>query len=328
MRMRKAASLVAGTGLLAGVALFPSMTAAQSPAAGGPIHIEVVTHGQASDPFWSIFVNGVNAAASDMAPHGVTVNYSAPTTFDMNAMAQLITAAVGKNPQGLVVSIPDATALGPAIQSAVAAGIPVISANSGSDVYKSLGILTHVGQDEFPAGKGAGEKMASLGVKNAICINQEVGNAALDARCAGFAEGLGTDAKSTVVQVDLNDQTGAASAIVAALQADPTIDAVMALGPTGAAPALKAVDQLGKTGQIHIATFDLSPDMLAGIKAGTVDFAIDQQQFLQGYLPIEILTYYDLYGLLPGGGAPIYTGPGFVTKDNVDLVLANAGTTR
>ena len=115
---------------------------------------------------------------------------------------------------------------------------------------------------------------------------------------------------------------------MAALQADTTIDGVMALGPTGAAPALKAVDQLGLTGKIHIGTFDLSADMLAGIKAGTVDFAIDQQQFLQGYLPIEILTYYNLYGLLPGGGAPIYTGPGFVTKDNVDLVMANAGTTR
>jgi len=325
MKIRKAVSLTLGTGLLVGMALAPGMTSAQDTK---PIHIEVVTHGQASDPFWSIFVNGVNAAAADMASHGVTVNYSAPTTFDMNAMAQLITAAAGKNPQGLVVSLPDATALGPAIQAAVAAGIPVISANSGSDVYKSLGILTHVGQDEYPAGKGAGEKMAGLGVKNAICINQEVGNAALDARCQGFADGLGTSGKSTVVQVDLNDQTGAASAIVAALQADPTIDAVMALGPTGAAPALKAVDQLGKTGTIHIATFDLSPDMLAGIKAGTVDFAIDQQQFLQGYLPIEILTYYNLYGLLPGGGAPIYTGPGFVTKDNVDLVIANAGQTR
>ena len=325
MKIRKAVSLTLGTGLLVGMALAPGMTSAQDTK---PIHIEVVTHGQASDPFWSIFVNGVNAAAADMASHGVTVNYSAPTTFDMNAMAQLITAAAGKNPQGLVVSLPDATALGPAIQAAVAAGIPVISANSGSDVYKSLGILTHVGQDEYPAGKGAGEKMAGLGVKNAICINQEVGNAALDARCKGFADGLGTSAKSTVVQVDLNDQTGAANAIVAALSADTTIDGIMALGPTGAAPALAALTQLGKAGQVHLATFDLSPDVLNAIKAGTMDFAIDQQQFLQGYLPIEILTYYNLYGLLPGGGAPIYTGPGFVTKDNVDTVIANAGTTR
>jgi len=328
MRINRGISLVAGTSLLVGATLVPSITTAQSPAAGGPIHIEVVTHGQASDPFWSIFVNGVNAAAADMAPHGVTVNYSAPQTFDMNAMAQLITAAVGKNPQGLVVSIPDATALGPAIKSAVDAGIPVISANSGSDVYKSLGILTHVGQDEFPAGKGAGEKMAAAGVTNAICINQEVGNAALDARCAGFAEGLGSANKSTVVQVDLNDQVGAKNAISAALQADPTINGILALGPTGASPALAALEELGKAGQIQLATFDLSPDVLQAIKAGTMSFAIDQQQFLQGYLPIQILTYYNLYGLLPGGGAPIYTGPGFVTKDNVDTVIANAGTTR
>jgi len=327
MIRRRTLGLVVGSGLIAGAALLPSMTAAQSPAAGGPIHIEVITHGQAADPFWSIFVNGVNAAAADMASHGVTVNYSAPPTYDMNAMAQLITAAIGKNPQGLVVSIPDATALGPAIQAAVAAGIPVISANSGSDVYKSLGVLTHVGQDERPAGKGAGEKFAALGVKNAICINQEVGNAGLDARCAGFAEGLGSGAKSTVVQVDLNDQTGAANSIVGALQADPTIDGILALGPTGAAPAMVALDQLGKSG-IHLATFDLSAPVLQAIKAGKIDFAIDQQQFLQGYLPIQILTYYNLFGLLPGGGAPIYTGPGFVTKDNVDTVIANAGSTR
>jgi simple sugar transport system substrate-binding protein len=323
MRIRRSVGLVAGTSLVIGATLLPSMTSAQTPDA---INIEVVTHGQASDPFWSIFVNGVNAAAEDMASHGVTVNYSAPQTFDMNAMAQLITAAVGKNPQGLVVSIPDATALGPAIKSAVDAGIPVISANSGSDVYKDLGILTHVGQDEFPAGKGAGEQMAAAGVTNAICINQEVGNAALDARCAGFAEGLG--GTSTVVQVDLNDQVGAKNAISAALQADASINGILALGPTGAAPALAALDELGKAGQIQLATFDLSPEVLDAIKAGTMSFAIDQQQFLQGYLPIQILTYYDLYGLLPGGGAPIYTGPGFVTKDNVDTVIANAGTTR
>jgi simple sugar transport system substrate-binding protein len=324
MRIRRGVGLVAGASLVIGTTLVPSLAAAQEPAA---INIEVVTHGQASDPFWSIFKNGVDAAGADLASRGVTVNYSAPTTFDMNAMAQLITAAVGKNPQGLVVSIPDATALGPAIESAVAAGIPVVSANSGSDVYKDLGILTHVGQDEFPAGKGAGEQMAAAGVTNAICINQEVGNAALDARCAGFAEGLGSGT-STVLQVDLNDQVGAKNAISAALQADATINGILALGPTGAAPALAALEELGTAGQVQLATFDLSPEVLDAIKAGTMSFAIDQQQFLQGYLPIQILTYYDLYGLLPGGGAPIYTGPGFVTADNVDTVIANAGTTR
>ena len=287
------------------------------------ILIEVVTHGQASDPFWSIFKNGVDQAGKDT---GAKVEYSAPQTFDMNAMGQLIDAAVGKKPAGLVVSIPDASALGSHIQAAVSAGIPVISANSGSDAYAKLGVLTHVGQDETIAGHKGGELMKAAGVTKALCINQEVGNAGLDARCKGFSDGLG--GTSTVLQVDLNDQTGAQQKIVAALQADPSINGVMALGPTGAAPTLKAIDQLALKGKVHVGTFDLSKDVLDAIGAGTMDFAIDQQQYLQGYLPVVFLVYDKLYGLVPGGGQPIYTGPGIVDKTNVATVKANTGTTR
>jgi simple sugar transport system substrate-binding protein len=324
---------LAAVGVIAVLAGACNSTASPSPAASGTasggsadrsnILIEVVTHGQASDPFWSIFKNGVDQAGKDM---GVKVEYGAPQTFDMNAMGQLIDAAVNKKPAGLVVSIPDATALGPHIKAAVAAGVPVISANSGSDVYASLGVLTHVGQDEGIAGQKAGSLMKAAGVTNALCINQEVGNAGLDARCKGFATGLG--GKSTVLQVDLNDQAGAQQKITAALQADTTINGVMALGPTGAAPALKAIQGLNLNGKVHLATFDLSSDVLAAIKSGTMDFAIDQQQYLQGYLPIVFLTLYHLYGLIPGGGQPVLTGPGIVDKTNVDTVQANTGTTR
>jgi simple sugar transport system substrate-binding protein len=299
----------------------PSSGAATGDRAG--IDIEVVTHGQASDPFWSIFKNGVVQAGKDM---GVTVNYSAPDTFDMAKMSQLIDAACAKKPQGLVISLPDAEALGASVKKCISGGVPVISANSGSDTYASLGILTHVGQDESVAGKAAGAKMKDAGGTNAICVNQEVGNAALDARCAGFAEGF-APGKSTVLQVDLKDPTTAQQKIGAALTADPTIDTVMALGPTGATPALAAVKALNNT-KIKLATFDLSKDVLAAISDGTMLFAIDQQQFLQGYLPVVFLTYYHLYGLLPGGGLPVLTGPGFVTKDNVATVQANTGTTR
>ena len=211
--------------------------------------IEVVTHGQASDPFWSVVKNGVDQAAADL---GITVNYHAPETFDMVAMAQLIDTAVASDPDGLVISNPDPDALGDSIRAAVDAGIPVVSINSGVDDYQDLGILTHVGQTEFIAGQGAGQRMAEAGVTNALCVNQEVGNAALDARCAGFAEGLG--GTSTVVQVDLNDQVAAKNAISAALQADATINGILALGPTGAAPALAALDELGSAGKIQLAT--------------------------------------------------------------------------
>ena len=328
MRFGRFATGLAAIALIAAACSSNSSPAPTSGSGGGSgdragIDIEVVTHGQASDPFWSIFKNGVTQAAQDM---GVTANYSAPDTFDMVKMAQLIDAACAKNPQGLVISLPDATALGPSVTKCVDAGIPVISANSGSDAYKSLGILTHVGQDESVAGKAAGERMKAAGGTNAICVNQEVGNAGLDARCAGFAEGF-APGTSTVLGVDLKDPTTAQQKIAAALDTDPTIDTVMALGPTGSAPALEAIKSLSGR-DINLATFDLSADVLTAIKDGTMLFAIDQQQFLQGYLPVVFLTYYDLYGLMPGGGEPILTGPGFVTADNVATVQANTGTTR
>lgn len=154
---------------------------------GAEVHIIVVSHGQANDPFWSVVKNGVMAAAKDT---GAKVEYRAPETFDMVKMGQLIDAAVAQKPDGLIVSIPDASALGPSIKKAVAAGVPVISMNSGSDVSKSLGALLHVGQDEYDAGKAAGAKLKEMGGKNALCVNHEVGNVALDLRCKGFGDGL------------------------------------------------------------------------------------------------------------------------------------------
>lgn len=331
--VRMAGVLIASAAIVVGCT---SAAATSAPSAGAPaasagsgtgarsgIDIEVVTHGQASDPFWSIFKNGVVQAGKDM---GVTVNYSAPDTFDMPKMALLIDAACAKKPQGLVISLPDATALGPSVTKCIAAGIPVISANSGSDAYAKLGILTHVGQDESIAGQAAGAKMKAAGGTNAICVNQEVGNAGLDARCTGFADGF-KPGKSTVLAVDLKDPTAAQGKISATLTTDTTIDTVMALGPTGSAPALLAIKGLNNT-KIKLATFDLSADVLTAISDGTMLFAIDQQQYLQGYLPVVFLTYYNLYALMPGGGQPVLTGPGFVTKDNVATVKANTGTTR
>jgi simple sugar transport system substrate-binding protein len=285
------------------------------------IKIEVVTHGQAIDGFWGVVRNGVKAGASDM---GVTVNYSAPDAeSDMVKMSQLIDAAVAKKPTGLVVSIPNPDALSPAIEKAIAAGIPVVSMNSGSDVFKDLGILAHVGQTEFEAGLGAGQRFKDLGVKNPRCFNQEVGNQALTLRCNGFFEGLGIDGADKILTGQISDPAGMQAAISAAIQQDPTIDGILTLGPSVAAPALAAV--AGNTA-IHLATFDLSADVLTAIKDGKMDFAIDQQQYLQGYLPIVILTQYAETRNLPTGNGQglIMTGPGFVTKDNAADVIALA----
>ncbi len=308
------------------VLVFSSAFTAQAAAPQrADLRFVVVTHGQASDPFWSVVKNGVDQAAKDM---GVKVEYQAPATFDMVAMSQLIDAAVASKPDGLVVSIPDATALKPAIKRAIDAGIPVISINSGSDVAKELGVLTHIGQTEYEAGLGGGQRLADSGVKNALCVNQEVGNAGLDARCKGVTDAITkAGGKVTVLSVDLNNPTDAQQRIQAALMADSSIDGVMALGPTGAGPALLAVQQAGKAGAVKLATFDLSPEVLQAIVKGDMLFAIDQQQYLQGYLPIVLLTLYKT-NLNTIANPVLMTGPGFVTKDNAQQVidLTKAGT--
>lgn len=274
--------------------------------------IIVVSHGQANDPFWSVVKNGVDKAAEHT---GANVEYRAPETFDMVAMSQLIDAAVNQEPDGIVVSIPDGDALGPSIAKAVAAGIPVISMNSGSDVAKDLGALLHVGQDEYDAGQAAGEKLASMGGTNGICVNHEVGNVALDLRCAGFEAGFG--GAVTVVPTS-NDPSEIKSKVVAALASDESIDTVMALGASLAGePSAEAAKESGR--EVNVASFDLSANFLQMVADGDAAFAIDQQQYLQGYLPVVFLANNAEYGLIPGGNVP--SGPNLITADKAAQVV-------
>ena len=276
--------------------------------------ILVVAHGQANDPFWSVVKNGVDAAAKDT---GANVEFRSPETFDMVQMSQMIDAAVNQEPDGLVVSIPDADALGPSIERAVAAGIPVISMNSGSDVSKGLGALLHVGQDEYNAGEAAGAKLAEMGGKNAICVNQEVGNVALDLRCEGFASGFGGNVK---VLPTSNDPAEVEAKIRAALESNPDIDTIMGLGASLVGePAVAAVEAVGRSGEVNIGTFDMSANFLQSVVDGKAAFAIDQQQFLQGYLPVVFLALNAKYGLVPGGNVP--SGPNLITADKAGQVV-------
>jgi simple sugar transport system substrate-binding protein len=315
MRIRKMPVAMAAMALVV-AACTPQATESGAAVSGRDIRIVVVTHGQASDPFWSVVVNGVEQAEADL---GIEVEYNAPESFDMVEMSQLIDTAVASEPDGIVISNPDPSGLGDAIQGAIDAGIPVLSINSGSDVFADLGLITHIGQTEFEAGQGAGERMAEAGVTNTLCINQEVGNAALDLRCEGFADGLG-DIPSEMIVVELADPTGAQAAIEAALSENPDVDGILTLGPTGADPALAALEAAGRD-DVQIATFDLSENVLTAIDEGRMLFAIDQQQYLQGYLGVQVMTLFVQYGLLPGGGEVIRTGPGFVTQETAAQVI-------
>ena len=275
------------------------------------VDIIVVSHGQANDPFWSVAKNGVDKACKDMK---VSCKYTAPATFDMVEMAKLIDNAVSQKPKGIVITLPDAAALGKSVKAAISAGIPVISMNSGSDDYMKLGISAHVGQTEFEAGVGGGQKMKAAGGKKALCVNHEVGNVALDRRCAGFKKGFGG---SVDILGTSNDPTEIQKAVAAKLGG---VDTILTLGAglSGEA-ALKAIKSAGKTGSIKLGTFDMSPGMLKAAAAGEVEFLIDQQQYLQGYLPIAIFAQYMRWGTMPAG--VVMTGPGFVTPQNASKVI-------
>jgi len=295
-------------------------TSGSSNAARSSIKIAVVTHGQASDPFWSVVKNGVAQGAKDM---GVQYTYDAPTKFDMVAMSQLIDTQVARKPDGLIVSIPDANALQKSITAAVSAGIPVVSINSGADVFDKFGILTHVGQTEEIAGRAGGTALGKAGVTKGLCVNQEQGNTALEQRFQGFKAGLqaASGGSATELVVDLNNPTDTQQKISTAVQRD-NYDGVLALGPTGAVPAIQALQSINKLGTVKLGSFDLSAELLQDIAGGKALFAIDQQQYLQGYLPIVFLTLYKLYLLAPGGGQPVLTGPSLVTKDTAARVIS------
>jgi simple sugar transport system substrate-binding protein len=278
--------------------------------------IIVVTHGQASDPFWLMVRNGVETAARETDSE---VEYHAPEKFDLGAMSKLIEGAVSSKPDGLIVSIPDAAAIGKSIQDAVAAKIPVISINSGLNVSRKLGCLIHIGQEEESAGKAAGERMKEMGVKNAVILNQEIGNVALDQRVKGFKDGFEGPFHHVLVLPVPIGFSQCHDVVVAYLENNPGLDGILALGPVAAEPALQVLYETGKIDKIKLCTFDVSPPVVEALLKKQISFAVDQQQWLQGYLPVVFLANYVKYGSIVQN-ALILTGPSFVTPENVEQV--------
>ncbi|MCE2522324.1 MAG: sugar ABC transporter substrate-binding protein [Rhodobacteraceae bacterium] len=279
----------------------------------------MITHTQGTDPFWPVVEKAGRDAAEDV---GAEFEYNFDPSGDMAGMAKLIEAASATQPDGIVVSLPDADALGGAIRSAVDAGIPVITMNSGLEASKDVGALMHVGQPERDAGFAAGGRAMAEGVTKGLCLNQEAFNTALVDRCTGYFDAMGAELN----QIDVsNDVAQIKTRTAAALQADASIDGLLAVGPHVCAAAAAAVDEVGA--DVHLACFDLSPEVINLIKAGMVAYTIDQQQYLQGYMPIVVLHLYNNYaGMLPGANIP--SGPGFVDASNAEGVAEQAGVNR
>jgi simple sugar transport system substrate-binding protein len=283
---------------------------------GQAIRIAVVTHGQASSTFWAIVRNGAEAAGTQM---GVIVDYRAPDIYDLSRQRDLIRQAAASRPDGLVVSIPEPGVM-PAIRDAVRAGVPVVTINSGYRAARRLGALAHVGQPEVEAGLDAGRRLAKSGVRHALCLNHQIGNSGLDERCAGLARAM-REAGGTSLVLGIDDQDPATVRRLTAVLGGSRIDGLLALNGTGGIQAVEAVKRAGREKSVKAAAFDLTPEVLRAVEAGRLEFAVDQQGYLQGYLPVVLLAERARFGLFPARGGLIPTGPNFVTKKEAPKVI-------
>lgn len=276
---------------------------------GAAARIAVVTHGQGGSPFWTVVKTGVEAAERQM---DVVVSYRSPDVYSVPRMRALIREVLATRPDALVVSIPS-NRLGTVIRGATDQGIPVVSINSGSDLFRRFGVLAHVGQPEDMAGLGAGRRLARAGARRALCLNHEVGNEGLDKRCRGLQQAMRErGGSSRVVSIDVDDLSTPRR--IAGILRDRRVDGILTLDSRGAMAAVEGRRLADRADDVEIGAFDLSPEVLEAVRAGQVGFAVDQQAYLQGYLPIVMLAQRIRYGLFPGQGEIIPTGPNFVTR--------------
>lgn len=279
----------------------------RSGAGDGDLTVWVVTHGKTGDPFWDIVKTGVDDAGEEL---GVNVTYSGDG--DPKRQAELIDSAVAEKVDGLVVSMANPSGLADSVRNAVSADIPVITINSGLEESADFGAITHVGQGERLAGEAAGEELAEHDLKNVLCVVHEQGNIGLEQRCAGAGDTLGSELEPLVV--DISNLAEAQNTIQSKLQADPDVDGVLTLNPSVAKVAVQA--KAAAQSDAELATFDVSEDVAQSILDGDLLFAVDQQPYLQGYLPVVMLALRERNGNEVGGGQPVYSGPGIVTEQN------------
>ncbi|WP_405855702.1 sugar ABC transporter substrate-binding protein [Streptomyces sp. NBC_01515] len=289
-----------GADASAGKATTPRMTVA------------MVTHAAPGDTFWDLVRKGAQAAA---AKDNVKLVYSSDPSA--GNQANLVQNAIDQKVDGIALTAAKPDAMKDVVAKAKSAGIPVVGFNSGVSDWKKLGMLEYFGQDENIAGQAFGQRLNKLGAKHALCVIQEQGQVALEARCAGLKKGF--SGKTDILYVNGTDMPSVKSTITAKLSQDSSIDQVVTLG---APIALTAIQSLSDSGsKAKLATFDLSKDLVKAVQDGKIEFAVDQQPYLQGYLAVDALWLYKTNGNFSGGStAPVLTGPAFIDKTNVDSV--------
>jgi simple sugar transport system substrate-binding protein len=272
--------------------------------------IALITHAAPGDTFWDLVRKGAEAAA---AKDNVELQYSGDP--EGANQANLVQSAIDGKVDGIAVTLAKPDAMQANVKKAVDSGIPVVALNGGIEAWKSVGALGYFGQDERIAGQAAGAKLTQLGAKKAICVIQEQGHVGLEARCAGVKDKFPNVEN---IYITGTDMPGSQTTMTSKLQQDKSIDYVVTLGAPFALAAVKSAKDAGSSAKIG--TFDTNKELVGAIKSGDVQWAVDQQPYLQGYLSVDSLWLYQTHGNTIGGGQATLTGPAFIDKSNVAAV--------
>jgi simple sugar transport system substrate-binding protein len=278
----------------------------------------MISHAPLGDAFFDTIIKGAKDAA---AKDNVEFQYSGDG--DVTKQVQLVQAAIDSKVDGIAVAIPNPGALKAVILSAKAAGIPVIAYNAGDRDWQSTGALSFFGEPEVLAGQFAGQQLAKSGLKHALCVVQAQGQVQLEDRCSGMKSAF-TGGTVDEIFADGTDTSGYVSTIKAKLTQDPSIDAVVTLGPALGV----AIGNELKGGKVKVATYAMNKDVYPMLLDGRIIFTIDQQPYLQGYMSIDGLWLYKRNGNVLGSGQSIATGPLVIDKANAAEVqkYSEAGT--
>jgi simple sugar transport system substrate-binding protein len=315
LQLSRRGLLVSGGMAAAGVTLLgPRAAAALGATEAAGIKVAVVTHGDTGS-FWSVFKKGVDQAAKDMKARGVSVT-QVYANNDVAKQVAGINAAIGAGAQVIATSVPDASALKDPLTKASKKGIEIITVNSGLGAFDSLPTYeVHVGQTEDVAGQGAGKQFKAAGAKKVLIVIHEASNSGLTQRAAGVKSVLGGGGvKILTIPNAKSDIPGTKAKVQAAFKADKSLDGFLGLDPDVTIPCLDVIPKGTKAG-----TFDVG-GAIKEIQKGRLLFAIDQQQYLQGYLPVVFAVLF----VSNLNGEPVLTGPGIINKANAAKVAALA----
>jgi simple sugar transport system substrate-binding protein len=323
MRFSRLAAIAGASVLVVGIASCSSTGGKPQESGGGMgggtadtprATIAMITHEVPGDSFWDLIRKGAETAAKK---DNIELRYS--NDPEAPNQANLVQTAIDSGVKGIAVTLAKPEAMRAAVQAAEAKGIPVVAFNSGLKDWQAMGVKEYFGQDEFIAGQAAGDRLKKDGAKKAICVIQEQGHTGLESRCAGVKN---TFPATEILNVNGKDMPSVESTMTAKLQQDPGVDSVLTLGAPFALTAVQSVKNAGSSAKVE--TFDTNAALVEAIQSGDVQWAVDQQPFLQGYLAVDSLWLYLNNGNIIGGGQPTLTGPAFIEKSNIDAVAEYA----